>query len=170
MKNQPRFYILSVLSILSVALVSCASVPVLDQEQPLTGTIYSLATSHWQSFTPAITGNLARITINPWWENPDYNYTLEIFEGDGVDGEPFYTQSGIMINNGTGPEDFTIKIKKAAQVEAGTKYTWRLTNTKKFQLVGYNWSEYGGGRSDYAVTDGVEDADYYFKTFVEPVP
>jgi hypothetical protein len=125
-------------------------------------------TYQWQSFTAGLTGNLSSVE----WKmgTPTYPYgtaaavTLQLYEGEGLDGNLLATVTGSTSANGSNV--FVSFPLSNIYVNAGSKYTMYLTTpTVTVGWLDVNVSNsYGGGR-------GSNDPnwDYIFKTNVKAV-
>lgn len=113
---------------------------VVDQVSPEDGGIYPPAVSHWQSFTPAVSGALVGIDIHAAWNATQTGYTLNIYEGEGTGGRLIHSERAAV-----GQGLYTVAVGPVL-LEASSVYTWELTHPTPFQLIGFNWSTYERGR------------------------
>jgi hypothetical protein len=143
------------------SIISRDSNAVTDQSSSQSDTVYD-GTESWQSFTAGVTGKLSAIAVNRWWTSPETGYTLTIYAGDGTGGSVLYSDSNVTVGSGLQ----TIPLSGGVNLVSGQVYTWRLTNSSSFTLVGYNWSSYSRGRGNWYPT--ADDQDYVFATYVQP--
>jgi endosialidase-like protein len=129
-------------------------VSVVDVQQTGEGNSFYPATSHWQSFVPGVTGKLTRIDVSA--HNSPYGCTLKIYSGEGTSGTLLYTQSSLNLSY-----DISINLSSGPVLVVGQTYTWELSRTTDFTLIGNQFSTYSAGTSDLG-----GNADYYFKTYM----
>lgn len=132
---------------------------VVDQVSPEAGGIYQPAVSHWQSFTPAVSGVLVGIDIHTGGNPTETGYTLNIYEGEGTGGRLIHSEPHAVVWRG-----FHTVAVGPVRLEASVLYTWELTHPTPFQLLGYNWSTYERGRGGQP-TPGMS---YHFATHMRP--
>lgn len=130
-----------------------AGAGVLDQTS---GAEFTLSDDdRWQSFTAGATGRMTRIDL--WRQGSSGNATLRIYAGEGVGGALLHTQSIALADSG----DFTaIMLTTPIDLDAGQRYTWRLSDGGAFFLFG-NANGYAGGISDIS-----SSFDYAFRTYL----
>jgi hypothetical protein len=125
-------------------------------------------TYQWQSFTAGLTGNLSSVE----WKmgTPTYPYgtastvTLQLYEGEGLDGVLLATVTGATPANGSNV--FVSFPLTNINVTAGSKYTMNLTTP----TVTVGWLDVNVSNS-YSRGRGSNDPnwDYIFKTNVKAV-
>lgn len=150
---------------LSVSIPALAT-PVVDQSSPQNGNAWPVASLRWQSFTPAVSGNLAGLTVSLWGGGSAGSFTLELYEGDGPVGAPVYSQPGISLPAYT---TTTIALTTPFRLWRGNLYTWVLTSSAPFEIVGYAWGDYPGGHADDPGAAG-QHPDYTFETRMNQDP
>lgn len=133
-----------------------------DQASDQDDTLLDAATSHWQSFTPGVAGLLVGIDVERWYDSPASGYTLNVYEGEGTGGRLIHTESNRSLTSDFG----TVQLSSPIRLEASVQYTWELVHAEPFELVGYLWATYAGGRGsampDYA------GMDFRFATRMRP--
>ena len=129
---------------------------VVDAQQnvaPLVGVDYA-----WQSFTASATGLVLSIDI--WCGTSTGNNraaTLQIFDGEGVDGTLLRTYA-VIITPTSRFQTFTVNVP----VSAGQKYTWQLGTSASTRYGYAPGNLYSGGKSDLGDT-----LDYAFRTSLQ---
>lgn len=137
------------------------STTVVDQQGTSGGGAYGPDTLFWQSFTAGMTGKLVAVDVNRWWNGPGSGFTLKIYAGEGTGGTVLHSQSNVSLPDGLS----TIQLSTSVQLVSGQQYTWELTNSTAFMMIGYEWSTYAGGRGNGSDLPGM---DFQFATRVVP--
>jgi hypothetical protein len=144
-----------------------AGTSAVDQVNNESGTIFGPATSFWQSFTAGKSGSLTGVGMVGWHSNPTTGYTLKIYSGEGTGGQLLYTQAvGNPYTSGNNVIT-SLPLSPGVAVTTGQKYTWEITNSSAFQLIGYPWASYVGGiGSQTTQQPGWGGMDFVFNTTV----
>lgn len=132
---------------------------IVDQASEHDGVVYSSENSHWQSFTPAVSGVLVAIDLHTLWDAPTTGYTLNIYEGEGTEGRLIHSESDRAV-----PTEFSTVEVAPVRLQASAVYTWELVNPTPFKLIGYNWATYERGRGSHPVSG----MDFRFATHMRP--
>ncbi len=112
----------------------------------------------WQSFTVESTGLLQQIDLYHG-VNPMDDGTLQIYSGEGMDGDLLLEQS---ISSGQNWAQYPLT--EGVNVIAGNQYTFRITDHHEVWKTGATWDDlYSGGRASTQPGD-----DLAFKAFVSP--
>ena len=123
---------------------------------------------HWQSFTAGSNGELSQVSL---WVNgfaPAPNWTLTIYEGNGVAGTVVYSENKVFAANVPGISfyDWVLECDLLPTVIAGNSYTFRIQGGLSTLYV--NSNDYPGGYY-YNSASGVQTAwDMKFKTYIKP--
>jgi parallel beta-helix repeat protein len=159
-----------------------ATIP--DQQQLLVAT--NLTTPNWtnftsigQSFTCGTSGWLTKLDLRVGSIAAAQNFTLQIYQGNGIAGTLLYTGSHSL--TATGWQSLNIAQELAPYLTAGTQYTFWLTSFTYNQLglLCMYPNVYNGGVSMDGCTSGCSptyawqqwpDYDLVFKTYMTAVP
>ena len=157
---------------------------VVDQQQLLVAT--DLTTPNWtdftsigQSFTCGTTGWLTQLDLRVGSLVATQNFTLQIYQGNGITGTLLYNGSHSL--SATGWQSLTIPQTLAPYLTAGQQYTFWLTSFTYNQLglLCMHPDVYPGGVSMDGCTSGCSPAyawqqwpafDLVFKTYMSVVP
>jgi hypothetical protein len=147
---------------------SSSATTLLDQTSPNGGYITDPKTSSWQSFTTGVSGHLTGVAVEGWWTNTTMGYILNIYNGVGNGGTLLYSQAVTLPNSGPGILDI-FNLAPSVNLAGGQQYTWELTNSTPFRLIGYPWASYAGGHGDeWTLQPGWQGMDYHFATYMIP--
>ncbi|MBL7967501.1 MAG: T9SS type A sorting domain-containing protein [Prolixibacteraceae bacterium] len=176
----------------TVACISSAVAPtvvptVADQQQ-----LQTYANGNWtdasaigQSFTCGTSGWLTKLDLKVGSLSATQNFTLEIYEGNGIAGSKIY--SGLHSFTATGWQSLNINQTVAPYLTAGNQYTFWMTSFtfKQVGILCMNPNVYNGGvamdaQDQTTVYNGVTyppyswqqwpDYDLVFKTYMSVVP
>lgn len=136
--------------------------------QTLIGKIVPSGNSVYQTFTALNAGLLSKIIISINVDNVGDDFTLNIYEGEGI-GNPVFSSQMVSNNTGFTPLLDTFFISNPIELIATQKYTYELVASNKSILIGYrNGNTYSDGSSNLTGT-GITDPDLVFKVFVDVV-
>ncbi len=102
----------------------------------------------WQSFTSTKSGKLSDLLLTLVnWPNP-YSITVSLVAGEGLAGPTLYSTS-VLIDFPESEAEVAVPLPANQDIllEAGQKYSIRLSNSTRWQLVDGN--PYAGGQSSY---------------------
>ena len=139
----------------------------LDQSQTKTGNtvaVLSAAAKMWQSFTPAVTGNLTAVTLYIGSANFNTQHlSLFVYSGEGVGGS-LLTYANITTTAAAGFQTFPLA--QTTPLVAGQRYTLALLGTN-YLWSGSAGNPYANGDA-YAPSGVPADFDFAFQTTMQP--
>jgi hypothetical protein len=124
-----------------------------DQQQTSFNT--SAGGDRWQSFRPAVSGDLCQIDVS--CQNASTGNVLEVHYGEGT-GALLHREEGIALNAGV----TQVTLCAPVPVTAGNTCTLRLSSTNAWHLQ--TPGAYAGGRSSVGPND-----DFWFRSYVRAV-
>jgi alpha-tubulin suppressor-like RCC1 family protein len=146
-----------------VSYLSQGTAAAVDQQQTVSNGGFSLASDMWQSFTPAVTGQLTQVDLNgaSGITGQSRAVTIRIYAGEGTGGALLATSTMTLLDVGAGAWSSST-IPGQTVVVSGQLYTIRVTGAGgNFPISGATGNLYTRGRNDADATK-----DYMFKTYV----
>lgn len=125
--------------------------PAQDQSFATSDTNSNINNDSWQSFTPAVTGNLTSITVDMGTPAPASHSTITIHEGEGTTGAILARETGINLITGSN----TINIGRIPVLTSGLKYTIRIQNAGNVYWRTNAAGGYAGGSYNGTAADAV---------------